>query len=87
MKANSKSYKGIEYVVISDLPSDQQSLLEQKNNIERIKILMDGKIVGNCIAYQAYSDWFHAVFKQRIPVARSTQKDLPATINVAFNKG
>lgn len=85
MKANSKIYKGIEYVVVSDLPADQQMFLEQRK-IEQIKILMDGKIVSNCISYEAYSNWYHTIFKQRPPVSKPIQKDVPAAINIAFNK-
>jgi hypothetical protein len=79
MKAKANYYKGIEYILVSDLPADQQTLLEQKN-LERFKILMEGKIISNCISYNAYSDWFHATFKQRPSVTKIHQQE--ATVKV-----
>lgn len=85
MKATSKFYKGIEYVVVNELPSEQQALLNQIN-IEKIKILMDGKILSNCISYQEYSEWFHTVFKQRKPESKPVQKEVFTSVKVIFNK-
>lgn len=84
MKAKANYYKGIEYIVVSDLPAEQQALLEQKN-LERIKILMEGKIVSNCVSYNDYSDWFHNIFKQRQPVAKPHKQEA-ITVKIAFNK-
>jgi DNA-dependent RNA polymerase auxiliary subunit epsilon len=41
-----KNYKGIEFITLSDLPSDQRDLLEKTSHaIEFIKILIDGNIL------------------------------------------
>jgi hypothetical protein len=84
MKAKAKYYKGIEFIVVSDLPAEQQELLEQKN-IERIKILMEGKIVGNCVSYKDYTDWFHSIFKQRAPVTKPIQAEA-IPVQIVFTK-
>jgi hypothetical protein len=63
MKVKANLYRGIEYVVIDDLPVNQQKLLAANPAIERIKILVEGQIKSNCIQYAAYELWFTAVFK------------------------
>lgn len=64
MILESKIYKGIEYVELSDLPQVQQeSFLRTTNRHIFIKILIDGKIVSNCIHYQDYCQWFNSVYK------------------------
>ena len=83
MKAKAKFYKGIEYIVVGELPFDQQTLLAQRHSTpERIKIMVEGKIVNNCINYQDYSHWFHATFKK----APSSKKDQTVLVNIAINK-
>jgi hypothetical protein len=62
MKAKAKFFKGIEYVVATELPEDQQLLLEHGGNLEYIKILVDGKVISNCLSYSVYSSWYHSVF-------------------------
>jgi hypothetical protein len=66
MKAKPKVYKGIEFINISDLPTNQQLLLQHNSKPERIKILMDGKIQKNCIQYNQYSKWYTSVYEQSI---------------------
>jgi hypothetical protein len=63
MKAKANLYRGIEYVVIEDLPVNQQKLLATNPAVERIKILIEGQIKSNCIQYAAYELWFIAVYK------------------------
>jgi hypothetical protein len=89
MKVNSKFYKGIEYVVVGELPVEQQSLLDQKNTIERIKILMDGKVIGNCISYQLYVDWYHTTYnmhKQRVAMAKAQPQESLSAISAQLKK-
>jgi hypothetical protein len=63
MKAKVNLYRGIEFVVVDDLPINQQKLLAANPSVERIKILIDGQIKSNCIQYAAYELWFIAVYK------------------------
>jgi hypothetical protein len=63
MKAKVNLYRGIEYVVVDDLPINQQKLLAANPSLERIKILIEGQIKSNCIQYAAYELWFIAVYR------------------------
>lgn len=70
MKVQPTIYKGIEFVRLQELPADQQLLLQHNLQIERIKILIDDKITGDCIQYKDYSAWFISVFSKSVaPVA------------------
>lgn len=75
MKAGSKFYKGIEYIVTSDLPEAQRHALKAAG-IETIKIMMDGKVVENCVTYQQYAEWYHTKFFVERAAAEKRQKNL-----------
>jgi hypothetical protein len=63
MKAESKNYKGIHYVQLSELPVLQQDhLLKTLRSDYFIKIMIDGTIVPQCIQYKDYSVWYEKVF-------------------------
>lgn len=65
MKAKPTLYRGIEFVHIQDLPSDQQKLLKSSSNRpEFVKILIRGKVSEHCVLYTAYLNWFSTVFKE-----------------------
>lgn len=79
MKVNFTLYKGIEYVQVSSLPPEQQELLLQTINRDLIiKILVDGKLVRNCLQFKDYEVWFDNIFKPRKKTLSTTQnkKDL-----------
>ncbi len=70
MKAELKIYKGIEYVQVNQLPAEQQNIIsETLSNKLYIKILIDGKIIGNCLQYKDYELWYNNVY--RLPHKRS----------------
>lgn len=85
MLAKAKYYRGIEFICVNELPENQQLLLQHANEPERIKILVEGKIVSNCIQYKDYSDWFTTVFKRSIPPAIASEPQIFST-NIAVNK-
>lgn len=59
MMLPSQIYKGIEYILVSDLPLSQRELL-LKTIDERtfIKILIDQRIIGPCLQYKDYIQWY-----------------------------
>lgn len=70
MKVKSSVYKGIEYIQINTLPADQRvKLLETLNSELLIKILADGKLIGNCIQFKDYEFWFDNIFLPQSPAA------------------
>ena len=63
MKVKSTIYKGIEFVEIYSLPNEQkQNLLQTINPELFIKILIDGKLMVNCIQYKDYEEWYDNAF-------------------------
>jgi hypothetical protein len=74
MKVQSTHYKGIEFVSFQELPAEQQLLLQHNTELERIQILIDGKVCRNCIQYKDYSDWYASVFLKSIPVQEPFKK-------------
>jgi hypothetical protein len=70
MKAELKIYKGIEYVQVNSLPAEQQNIISETLSKKLyIKILIDGKIIGNCLQYKDYELWYNNVY--RLPHKRS----------------
>ncbi|SKC74621.1 hypothetical protein [Ohtaekwangia koreensis] len=86
MKAEIKIYKGIEYVLVSQLPAEQQTIISQTISKRLyIKILIDGKIVGNCLQYKDYDFWYENVYRQGDKPLQTrvleTEKDTSALVD------
>jgi hypothetical protein len=63
MKVKSTIYKGIEFVEIYSLPNEQkQNLLQTIDPDLFIKILVDGKLMSQCIQYKDYEEWYDNAF-------------------------
>lgn len=61
---NSKQYKGIEYVLLNELPDEQKKVIQETLGKDHfIKILADGKILKDCVQYKDYRSWFEKVFQ------------------------
>jgi hypothetical protein len=77
MMIDSKKYKGIEYVQLDELPVTQQEKLRQTINRDLlIKIMIDGKIINDCLQFKDYSFWFHSVYRpQAVSVADAVKVD------------
>ena len=80
MKVNSSIYKGIEFVQVTALPADQQEKLLQTINPELlIKILVDGKLVNNCLQFKDYEIWFDTIFALHAPA--KSKKEVKQIVN------
>jgi hypothetical protein len=67
MKVNARSFKGIEFIQISDLPpAQQEKILETIDHEFLIKILIDKKVLSNCIQYKDYEQWFEKYYVHEI---------------------
>ncbi|SHH99801.1 hypothetical protein SAMN04488109_6620 [Chryseolinea serpens] len=76
MKVKSTIYKGIEYVQINALPKEQMdSLMKTINRELLIKILIDDKLVGNCLQFKDYESWFDLVYASEKPAATKAVKE------------
>jgi hypothetical protein len=91
MKADRKNYKGIEYVQFNELPQTQQDKLTLSvGPAQFIKILVDGKIIGQCLQYKDYSAWYESVYKVKTapPALKESRasESIEITPNLAMNK-
>ena len=88
MKVNSTIYKGIEFVEISSLPSEQKaSLLQWVNPELLIKILVDGKLFPRCIQYKDYEEWYDNSYqptngKKETAIPETRGKEVKADLQV-----
>lgn len=81
MKVSSSIYKGIQYVQVSALPAEQRERLLRTINTELlIKILVDGKIIGNCLQFKDYERWFENVYR---PISVAEGKPRKQEMDVA----
>jgi hypothetical protein len=90
MKADVKIFKGIEYIVVSELPQVQQTmLLDTINHDLFIKIMIDGKIISQCLQYKDYSKWYDQKSTITPPTITSIEvadEHLQVKTNLAVNK-
>lgn len=88
MKVNSRIYKGIEYVELTDLPVDQQEKIKEVVATEDflIKILIDKAIISNCIQYKDYLKWFEKTYSvEKVVVRRERPAEAP-TLKIALGE-
>lgn len=84
-----RNFKGIEFVQLSELPNEQQDILINTLNRDLvIKILVNEKVLNDCLQYKDYILWYENVFKvQHIPTVKKDAKQVEsAIIKLAFNK-
>ena len=87
MKVNSKIFKGIEFIQLNQLPPEQrETLLKTINHKVFIKILIDGKIVSQCIQYKDYEIWFDNIYKtEKTPLPPNPVLPEPVPVNITDN--
>lgn len=73
MKALANYYREIEYVCLSELPAAQQELLLKNKETDFIKILIDGKVVGPCLQYRHYEEWYSQTFSKTVNEEQNIQ--------------
>jgi hypothetical protein len=82
MKVERKIYKGIEYVLFSELPQTQQEKLLQTLSVDAfIKIMIDGTIVSRCIQFKDYSNWYEIVYKTKPVVVKEALSETALTVS------
>jgi len=91
MKVNSTIYKGIEYVQVGALPLNQKErLLQTINRDLLIKILVDGKLVSECLQFKDYEIWFENIYKAETkavkPKNSNTEKEEESLVRIGALK-
>ena len=56
-------FRGIHYIRVSELPTDQQALFrEWLPSDQIIKIMIDKKVMDNCVQYHHYKHWYDNIY-------------------------
>ncbi|RAW03173.1 hypothetical protein [Pseudochryseolinea flava] len=85
MKINSENFKGIEYIQLNQLPDEQRSkILESLDRDYLIKILIDGKVISNCLQYTDYSFWYENIYKETSKNRLQKSESEAEVVNLAF---
>jgi hypothetical protein len=86
MKADRKNYKGIEYILFEELPHTQrEQLLQSLGQDVFIKIMVDGKIVTQCIQYKDYCKWFDNHYKSKPVQAKESRINKEESMELSGN--
>ena len=85
MMTESRIYKGIEYIQLSELPSDQRDLINDSSDSREmiIKIQVDGKILNDCIQFKDYQNWYKRQFNIK---TQHTDDEVPPEVTAAISK-
>jgi hypothetical protein len=79
-------YKGIEFVRISNLPTEQSERIKASVPKEKIiKILKDEVILKDCLQYHHYQEWFRETYQlQQEVVLRKPESTYSNSFNLAL---
>ncbi len=59
-----ENYKGLTFIRISKLPSDQRDLVLHTIDHQKIfKLLKDKQLMVDCLQFHHYQDWYARVYK------------------------
>ncbi|UII28409.1 hypothetical protein LVD15_08260 [Fulvivirga maritima] len=65
----SSTFKGIEYVRVSNLPQEQKEAIQNWLNRDvMIKILTPEGLMRDCILYKDYKSWFEKIYTSATPI-------------------
>ena len=81
-------YRGIHYVRVSDLPSDQQPLFsEWLPSDQVIKIMIHKKIYEDCVQYHHYEHWFDNIYpnQEKVKMEIATEEEEQKTSRFSFS--
>ncbi|HZY79193.1 MAG TPA: hypothetical protein VFE50_06715 [Cyclobacteriaceae bacterium] len=83
---SAETYKGIEFVRISNLPEDQKNKITSTiDNSKIIKILRGKELLSDCVQVNDYATWMRETYNKR--VALTTDHQIPTgTISTIFPK-
>jgi hypothetical protein len=70
-RMSAETYKGIEFVRISNLPDEQKTHIKQTiDNSKIIKILRDKELLSDCVQVNDYADWMKQQFNMRMDLTQ-----------------
>lgn len=62
-----KTYRGIDFIRIKELPQDQKQAIKNWLNPELIiKIQTETSLLSDCILYKDYKDWFEKIYTSAV---------------------
>lgn len=80
-------YKGIEFIQLADLPTDQQvSIREWASNDQIIKILKNDSLLTDCVQYKDYKYWFENVLQSETVTLTQKSPRKASSIRLAIGR-
>lgn len=71
-------YKGIEYIRISELPTEERTQIKNWLGTDMIiKIQTQDQLLPDCVVYKDYVHWFDKIFTKISPVDTSEKAKKP----------
>lgn len=62
-----KTYRGIDYIRISELPTDQMESINNWINLDLIiKIQTEQRLLHDCLLYKDYEFWFNNIYTSQV---------------------
>lgn len=86
-----KTYRGIDYIRVRDLPEDQKDAIRNWLNEDLIiKIQTDSSLLVDCVLYKDYKDWFEKIYTPAVPGDQKNtntecQRDVKTFRGLAFD--
>ena len=75
-KQDEEVFRGIHYIRVSSLPSDQQSFLNDwLPSDQLIKIMIEKEILDDCVQYHHYVHWYENVYPTQEQVKMEVTKE------------
>lgn len=72
---SAETYKGIEFVRISNLPEDQKSQIRATiDHSKIIKILRDKELLNDCVQVNDYALWMKENFNKRVVLTPTVKR-------------
>lgn len=72
---SAETYKGIEFVRISNLPEDQKNQITQTiDHSKIIKILRGKELLPDCVQVNDYATWMRDSFNKKIATTAATME-------------
>ena len=73
---SAETYKGIDFVRISNLPEEQKNQITQTIDRHKIiKILRGGELLHDCVQVNDYAHWMEESFKRSMLSVKATVHD------------
>lgn len=85
MLVEAESYRGIDFIRISSLPTEQKGNIRHTlNHHQIIKIKRDDSLLTDCVQYTHYQLWYEEIYQAKKETVAQIELTTPALNNLAI---